>query len=516
MRKLALLIIVLFSLAFHKAEAQGIDSLNLTSTYITLGETWYTDYYTSYSVYTNRSFFKDENDGLHMVFISNYKLIYCFSSDAGETWTTDELSTDLDGTYKQAVIYADADGNPYIAATVNPHFNFGNPTNVTSTKEFRFDVHFLFKDAGDWVVENVFTSSATNYGMEVSELYMDENGDLVLIGNRFGWYTFGGQIYEYKRSEGVWSDLNIIHEFTEGSDNHFTFLSYSVLNANGTRDIIFSRFSYNIGNPELMSIHYNGESWEEPNSISGDLHHYNTWSMTTDNDGGSWLAYFSNDPSPKVDLLIDLEEPATIDIDLSLVDTIQAMVIHYTDNGMLDLLVYPLNSDTAVLYVSEDYGLTWGAPMYAERTELTGILPARDQLSDQTTELEFMHISRVSNTEPFGPDSLFYNHIDQINTSTLGIADYEGSTDNLSVYPNPFSDMVSLKYTLEEPSKLNVRIFTLQGKMIAERRYQGNIGDNLMSISLGHLDSGTYIIEVLKSDQAEGYIQKARKKLVKL
>ncbi|MCZ4409622.1 T9SS type A sorting domain-containing protein [Cryomorphaceae bacterium 1068] len=516
MKRIALLIFVLLSFTLHKIEAQGIDSLNLTSTYITLGESWYTDYYTNYSVYTNRSFFKDENDGLHMVFISNYKLIYCFSSDYGSTWSTDEISTDLDGTYKLAVIYADAEGNPYIAATVNPHFNYGNPTNIDYSEEFRFDVHFLFKDEGDWVVENVYTSNASNYGMEVSELYMDQNGDLVLIGNRFGWWTYGGAIYELTRSEGVWSDLNIIHEFSEASDNHFTFLSYSVLNINGTRDIIFCRYSYNIQNPELLSIHYDGENWSEPNSITGDLHHYVSWSMTTDTDGGSWLAYFSNDPTPQISLSIGLEDPIEMDIDLSLVDTIQSIKLHYLDYGFLDLIVNPLNSDTALLYVSEDYGVTWGEPIYADNTLFAGVLPTRDQFSNQTTDLEFMSVSRVSQVEPYGPDSLFYNHLDQIDSSTLGIDDYGELSNKLSVYPNPFSDIISLNCMLEEPSELNVRIFTLQGKMIAERRYQGNIGDNQISMNLGFLDSGTYIIEVLKSDQTRGNLQKATKKLVKL
>lgn len=516
MKRFALIIFILLFISTPKVEAQGIDSLSMTSTYITLGESWYTDYYTNYSVYTNRSFFKDENDGLHMVFISNYKLIYCFSADSGNTWVTDEISTDFDGTYKMAVIYADGDGNPYIAATVNPHFNYGNPTNVGYSEEFRFDVKFLYMDGGDWMIENVYSSSDSNYGMEVSELYMDENGDLVLIGNRFGWWTYGGAIYELTRSEGTWSELNIIHEFSEASDNHFTFYSYSVLNSNGTRDIIFSRYSYNIQSPELLSIHYDGENWSEPNSITYDIHHYNTWSMTTDNDGGSWLAYFSNDVAPHISLSIGLEDPVEMDIDLTLVDTIQSIKIHYLDDGLLDLMVTPLNTDTALLFISEDYGANWAAPLYVNKALFAGVLPARDQLSDQTTDLEFMSVSRVSHVEPFGPDSLFYNHIAQINSSTVGITEYENSSDHLSLHPNPVSDVVTVNYSLEEPSKLNIRIFTVQGKMIADRIYQGSIGENQILMDLGYLKSGTYIIEILELDHTKNGLHKATKKLVKL
>ena len=86
MKKFTLLFSVFLFLTCLNVKGQGIDSLNYTSTYITVGETWYTDYYTSYSVYNNRSFFKDENDDLHTVFISNYKLNYSFSSDSGNTF----------------------------------------------------------------------------------------------------------------------------------------------------------------------------------------------------------------------------------------------------------------------------------------------------------------------------------------------------------------------------------------------------------------------------------------------
>lgn len=50
MKRLASLFFALVFLSTPKIEAQGIDSLEMTSSYITLGEAWYTDYFTSYSV----------------------------------------------------------------------------------------------------------------------------------------------------------------------------------------------------------------------------------------------------------------------------------------------------------------------------------------------------------------------------------------------------------------------------------------------------------------------------------
>ena len=45
MKKSTFFIFVLLFLFAHKVEAQEIDSLDITSTYITVGETWYTDYF---------------------------------------------------------------------------------------------------------------------------------------------------------------------------------------------------------------------------------------------------------------------------------------------------------------------------------------------------------------------------------------------------------------------------------------------------------------------------------------
>ncbi len=98
MKKTTLFIFVLLFLFAHKVEAQEIDALNITSTYVTVGETWYTDYFTWYSVYTDRSFFKDENGGLHTVFLSNYKLYYCYSSD-GTTWSSEQIMSTYSGDF---------------------------------------------------------------------------------------------------------------------------------------------------------------------------------------------------------------------------------------------------------------------------------------------------------------------------------------------------------------------------------------------------------------------------------
>ncbi len=520
MYRFVLLFPILFFLLVHNTKAQEIDSLNISSSFITLGEPWYTDYFTGYAVYTDRSFFKDEDGGLHVVFIANYKMYYCYSDD-GETWSTEQISGEHDGDFREAVIYADANGNPYIAVTINPYFNYGNPTGVGYGDEFRYSVYYFFKDGATWVEELVFDSTVDggfsgNYGCRVNELYKNQQGEMVLIGHRYGWYTYGGALYEFTRdTEGNWSGLNTIHEYNDTPVDHATEVSRSFLKSNGERNLIYSRPYNGSGVAELAYMNYSEGIWSEPMVLTTDLINYRSWELSVSPDEEMYLIHYSNNPTPHINMYTDFNEAAELDIDLSMVTELQHAKIHITKDGLLDLLVYPANLDSALLYVSQDFGETWGSPFTVARTDFPGVLPVTDQYSDQGVDLEFIRISRVSSVEPFGPDSLFYNHIEQINSS-LGITEYENTSDQLSIYPNPVLDFITLNYSIQKAGPLNIRVFTLDGKLVESRIVGGNTGENLIRMDLEDLDPGTYILEIRESNQGHTNLRRATKKLVKL
>jgi hypothetical protein len=504
----------MFLLPLQKMEAQGIDSLNITSTYITLGESWYTDYFTGYAVYTDRSFFKDENGGLHAVFLSNYKLYYCFSED-GSTWSTEQISNDHDGDFREAVIYADDQGNPYIAVTVNPYYNYGNPTGVNYGDEFRYNVYYYFKDGGNWVEELVYDSTLDpgflgNYGCRVNELYKNLDGDMVLIGHRYGWYTYGGELWEFTRdAAGGWSGTTIIHAYDDTPVDHATESSKSYLKASGERYLIYSRPYNSSGIAELVYMSNMEGEWSAPTVLTTDLINYRSWDLSVSPNEEMYLIHYSNNPTPHVNLYTDFGASVEIPVDLSMVDEIQHAKIHITRDGILDLLVYPADPEqTAILYASEDLGETWSDPINVERSDFPGVLPATDQFSDQGVDLEFLRISRISAVEPYGPDSLFYNHIEQFNTGTLSTSEYERSDDGLTLYPNPFSDVVTVGYIVRNSGELNIRVFNLQGKLVADFNRAGAAGENQIQLDLGDLDSGTYVIEVLETEGGRTHARK--------
>jgi hypothetical protein len=250
--------------------------------------------------------------------------------------------------------------------------------------------------------------------------------------------------------------------------------------------------------------------------LTTDILNHGAWDISISAGEDMYLIHYNNLPDPHINMFTDFDGSVELEVDLSLVDTIQAAKIHITDNDILDLLVYPLHTDTVILYASEDFGLTWSEPMYLERKDFPGVLPVCDQFSSQGVDLEFIRVSRVSSVEPYGPDSLFYGHIEQINTTSLGIEDYEKLENRLSVYPNPFSEIVTINYLLTNPSDLTIRIYNLQGKVVFDEIYQGLSGENRIQEDLSDLDSGSYIIEVIEIDNSDKALQRSSLKMLKL
>jgi hypothetical protein len=73
--------------------------------------------------------------------------------------------------------------------------------------------------------------------------------------------------------------------------------------------------------------------------------------------------------------------------------------------------------------------------------------------------------------------------------------DPEEINGEISVYPNPTSDKVSVRMNLRKFTAVSLRLFNSEGKIIADRKIHGmNI---LETISLGTLPNGNYILNLL-------------------
>ncbi len=89
--------------------------------------------------------------------------------------------------------------------------------------------------------------------------------------------------------------------------------------------------------------------------------------------------------------------------------------------------------------------------------------------------------------------------------ASLGVVDLSVISDQLLVYPNPVEDLVTLEFTLLSDEKnLNLDIFDLGGRHIKSifRNKHTVTGNHKMTISLGDMSSGNYII-TLSNNQSK-------------
>ena len=338
MRYTTLLLSAIFFFLFPNIKGQEVDSLKFEKNLITIGETFHLDtrtngVYRGYSLLNFKSFFKDDSGGLHTTFISNYELYYYYSSDNGENWEGEQIITGQEGNIIKSVVCAGADSKPYIAFTSNPYVKYANQANGTSTY-YRFDCSIVSKENSTWKTENLY-KNVGSHGFIVSDICIEKDGSVNVLGTRYGWWTYGGEIWEYtKKVDGTISTLNTIYKYNESYNDFMTYNAEYILHDDGTKDIVFGR-STNVNREyrdskllsSISTIHFDGTSWGTPKQLSTIWHPY-AKSLTFDDEGNNYLLTFHN-PAHKVKLSKNLGELKDLDIDLSMIFQNAWAKIHY-------------------------------------------------------------------------------------------------------------------------------------------------------------------------------------------
>ena len=81
--------------------------------------------------------------------------------------------------------------------------------------------------------------------------------------------------------------------------------------------------------------------------------------------------------------------------------------------------------------------------------------------------------------------------------ATIAKATYSTKTE-MSVFPNPTEGAVNINYTAAKDGLVNVRVFDVVGKAVADFNYAVNAGDNFLNMDLSSFENGVYVIEVLE------------------
>lgn len=86
--------------------------------------------------------------------------------------------------------------------------------------------------------------------------------------------------------------------------------------------------------------------------------------------------------------------------------------------------------------------------------------------------------------------------------SNVGVEESAASKFGVSMYPNPFSTIANVAYTLEKPSSVTVKVFDMLGRNVAEfnKGLQG-AGKYKQEINSEGFSAGAYIIRLQIDDQ---------------
>jgi hypothetical protein len=90
----------------------------------------------------------------------------------------------------------------------------------------------------------------------------------------------------------------------------------------------------------------------------------------------------------------------------------------------------------------------------------------------------------------------------EANYSDIKSVNYSFSKEEmLKIYPNPTeNERISIEFESSENTEFKVVVRNTLGQVIQNHHFNTNIGQNLIELSIAHLSSGTYFIELLKKD----------------
>ena len=103
---------------------------------------------------------------------------------------------------------------------------------------------------------------------------------------------------------------------------------------------------------------------------------------------------------------------------------------------------------------------------------------------------------KSSDTGTFGMNTPGFFCMDNLSVvNTVGIHELE-NVMNISVYPNPTTENISLQYVAKAETNLTISIYDLFGKEVSIHQEETRLGANSITLEASSLDAGIYFIEV--------------------
>jgi len=85
---------------------------------------------------------------------------------------------------------------------------------------------------------------------------------------------------------------------------------------------------------------------------------------------------------------------------------------------------------------------------------------------------------------------------EKVASGTTSIRDNQPSVDVHTIYPNPTKGSADLVFSSEEKEKLNLRVYSLLGKLVINTEVATNVGLNSVRLNLNDVENGVYLVQL--------------------
>lgn len=87
-----------------------------------------------------------------------------------------------------------------------------------------------------------------------------------------------------------------------------------------------------------------------------------------------------------------------------------------------------------------------------------------------------------------------------LTNTTLRVGDEENNNSFVNVWPNPFKDELNASFINDKSEDVKIVLFDLSGRTISTQTFAATEGINQANISASEIANGSYILEIIKSD----------------
>ncbi|WP_016778653.1 InlB B-repeat-containing protein [Anaerophaga thermohalophila] len=421
MKKILPLLSFLVILNFGISDTNG----QICETTVMTGDTYTTASYVSYSHGHRANLYKDKNGTFHMAVVDNYELKYLTSSDNGQTWTEQTISSEYDGKVSDAMIKGDGNGNLFVAVETRPGYDYGS--SILLDYYFWRHIYVYHNLDGTWQKESVETPAQSMGGKAIRDLLIANDGTVHLITIYSGWGDYGGEAWEFRRdpATGSWQTIKFADYIDTSVDHSFGFFP-AIMQDDGSIAGIYWR---NKGSGELGYRTCTNGTWSAPVIISSAA--YNRQDICKHPDGNPRIVYTTNATPQQIMYKSTLDNsPGTPIFTLAEGQKVNAVKIHANGLGKETVII---NVEGQRTIYAEKYpdDTTWPAtfqqvPLTEEAYWPSTVSAPNDTLVNfSCTYLDF---NPGTDNGPHGPNIRYFFSISDKRTLSLETSPLAGGT----------------------------------------------------------------------------------------